>query len=118
MFKRVLLLAFLCIYGVGLFAENGPTKDYPGMNVVLQEIENHNAMLKTLEKLLIAASQGKQPEKSSIESLLNYTKAALISLEYLDGVWECKGTGQVDGRDCNGCRGSGWGNAHPNSPGR
>ncbi|MEW6712687.1 MAG: hypothetical protein AB1403_22910 [Candidatus Riflebacteria bacterium] len=170
MFKRGLLLILFCVCGLNLFAENKCIKDYPGMSVVVQEMENHQEMLETLEHLLVHLSKNNQPEKASIESLLNYTKAALISLEYLDSVWaskgkrlppnnkpevisasvpcacngqgmcaacggdgyvwtgdeegkekkckKCKGTGRVGGMACSGCQGSGWANAHPNSPSR
>ena len=57
----------------------------------LQANENHQDMLEALEHLTAHPSKSNQSEESSIESLLNYTKAALISLEYLDSVWESKG---------------------------
>jgi hypothetical protein len=168
MFKRGFVVFLLCICGLSLFAENNSKKDYPGMNVVMQEIENHQDMLETLEYLIAHLSKNNQLEKSSIESLLNYTKTALISFEYLDSVWEskgrklpqnhkpdvisanvpcacngqgmcaacggdgyvwtadeegkekrckkCNGSGKNGGYPCSGCKGSGWANAHPNSP--
>lgn len=170
MMKRGFLLILLCTYGFGLFAENAPEKNYPGSSVVAQEIENHQVMLKSLQRLVVHLSASNQPEKTSIENLVNYAKTALISLEYLDSVWEskgrklpendkhghvsasmpcscngegicaacggdgyvwttvekgkekrcrkCKGSGKNGGFSCGSCTGSGWANAHPNSPAR
>ncbi len=91
MFKRGIVVFLLCICGLSLFAESNSTKNYPGMSVVMQEIENHQDMAKILKHLMSHLSKSNQLERSSIESLLNYTNAALISLEYLDSVWDSKG---------------------------
>lgn len=91
MFKRGIVVFLLCICGLSLFAESNSTKDYPGMNVVMQEIENHQDMSETLEHLMAHLSKSNQLEKSSIESLLNYTNAALIHFEYLDSLWRSVG---------------------------
>ncbi|MBF0408224.1 MAG: hypothetical protein HQM10_12775 [Candidatus Riflebacteria bacterium] len=91
MINKVFLLVFFYMHGFILFADTISEKHYPGSSVVKQEIENHQAMLKTLQNLMLHLPAGNKTCKSSIEELTNYTKAALISFEYLDSLWERKG---------------------------
>jgi hypothetical protein len=115
---RGFLLVLLFMHGFILFAEDISVNHYLGCYVVKQEIENHQAMLKTLQNLMLQLPADNKTCKLSIEELTNYTKAALISFKYLDSLWAnnekspyfsanlpcaCNGSGT-----CGACGGDGY----------
>ena len=87
---RSLLLIVLCLSLSSSWAEDGGKKDYPGANVVAQEIENHRLMLKSLQDLQKSSEVSGQNRQQSFDELINYLNAALISFEYLDSLWAGK----------------------------
>ena len=89
-FKKGLLVAAFGLCACFLQAESGGKKDYPGANVVEQEIENHRLMLKSLQDLQKSSDASVKANRKSFEELMNYLNAALISFEYLDSLWAGK----------------------------
>ncbi len=89
-FKKGLLVAAFGLCACFLQAESGGKKDYPGANVVEQEIENHRLMLKSLQDLQKSSDASVKADQKSFEKLKNYLNAALISFEYLDSLWAGK----------------------------
>jgi len=87
---RGLLLIVLCLFLSVAGAEGDNKKDYPGVNVVAQEIENHRLMLKSLQDLKKSSDASEQNRQQSFDELINYVNAALISFEYLDSLWAGK----------------------------
>ncbi len=92
-FVRGLLLIVLCLLSNVAGAEGDSKKDYPGANVVKQEIENHRLMLKSLQELQKPSDASVKANQKSFEELVNYLNAALISFEYLDSLWAGKAVG-------------------------
>jgi len=90
---RGLLLIVLCLFLSVAGAEGDNKKDYPGVNVVAQEIENHRLMLKSLQDLKKSSDASEQNRQQSFDELINYVNAALISFEYLDSLWAGKAVG-------------------------
>ncbi len=89
-FKKGLLVAAFGLCTCFLQAESGDKKDYPGVNVVEQEIENHRLMLKSLQDLQKSSETSVKDNQKSFGELINYLNAALISFEYLDSLWAGK----------------------------
>jgi len=87
---RSLLLIALCLLSTVSVAEDRIKKDYPGASVVMQEIENHQLMLKSLQDLKKSSDASEQNRQQSFDELINYMNAALVSFEYLDSLWAGK----------------------------